>query len=262
MSDGLELIDVRTRLHAGVDSEMSGVVSSNAPAPVAGLVLADRSGQFRGRAAGLTDGTTVRATAGLAPDVLAELDEQGLREALDELERALDDGDWCAVGPTGLDFSVAVTDEQRRRQKRALVAQLRLACRYELPVTLVVRDGYNSLIQLMRQQSRPGAGGVLHDYDGSPRQVGPLLMVGLDISFGPALFGQNAGRVQQAVGQVPRDRLLVETNCGGVAGGEGAETYRGPLQVVERIGQLRRCSPQQVARWTVDNARERLGFGR
>lgn len=263
MSDNPALFDVYCRLDsAGVESQPDRLVASHEATGVAERVLVADAPASWEQAAKLRHRNEVHAAAGLSARAVMQLSDTELRDRLDELEHRIADGAWCAVGGAGLDFASASGEPQRTRQREALAAQLKMARRYDLPVLFDVTEAYNSLIRLLRNQGIPPRGGVVGDFDGSPRQVGPLLMLDLDLSFGSALRGPEASRVEAAVGQVPRDRLLIESGVRppGAEGDKRPSDDRGLTGVVERIGQLRGGSVRAVAKWTTENARGRLNL--
>ncbi len=254
----VRLFDARCRLHTVAGEKTSTLVGvdAEAGAPTA-VVLSDGPSNPDHLVQQLAERPGIAATAGVTPAQAAALSDKSLHEQLARLEKRLADGGWCGVGPTGLDFEVAQSTSARRRQKRALDVQIAFSDQFGLPVTLVGRGAYNSLLKMMRQVGRLPEGGVVHDFDGSPRQIGPLLMVGVDISFGPALFGADGRRVGEAVVQMPEDRILVETNFAGQGADPG--DYEGPGGMVEKIAVLRGEPVDQIAATTVENGRRRFG---
>ncbi len=190
---------------------------------------------------------------GLGPAAVASMDGEQLEAELQSLAAELAQGDWAAVGLIGLDYRITADDKVRRRQRRALSAQLDLASRHQLPVVVGAVGACNSLIRAFRSASTIDSGGILVDFEGSPRQIGPLLMHDLDIAFGPSLWGDESRRIQTAVGQVPDDRLLAASS-----GLSGSTVEIG--DVIEELAELRAAGPASMAQMTADNGRHRLGI--
>ena len=199
------------------------------------------------------EGQGAAIATGLGPSSVTAMDGEQLESELQALDAELNGGDWAAVGLIGLDYRMASDDRGRRRQRRALSAQLDLASRHQLPVVVGAAGACNSLIRVFRSASTVDSGGIVVDYEGSPRQIGPLLMHDLDIAFGPSLWGDESRRVQAAVGQVPDDRLLAASS-----GLSGSEVELG--DVIEELAQLRGAEPASMATVTAENGRRRLGI--
>ena len=96
-------------------------------------------------------------------------------EALVQLRRALeaqrDDPRLVAVGEIGLDFFVTEISagEQRAKQERFYVEQLKLAIEFDLPVILHVRRSQDVLLKYLRRYLVRG--GLAHAFNGSLQQA-------------------------------------------------------------------------------------------
>lgn len=261
MSAGPGLIDWCCRPgNGGLDRRRRELWEAIAGAGVSTVVVAVRPGsEFEGPGgADAADVPEVVTAAGLGPGVAGELDERDRQQARERLEADLRAFDRGAVGWIGLDFSGDPAVEVRRRQRQLFADQLEVARRFELPVLVRAVEAYNSLLGLLRKHGRLEAGGVLDGFEGSTRQIGPLLMVGLDLSVGPALLGAAADQLEAAVCEVPADRLHLAT---GVAGGQTGEepVYPDIDAILERIGRLRGCSSRQIGRQMATSSRRLLG---
>lgn len=147
-------------------------------------------------------------TLGLHPWWEADLDDEAVEQALDALRgRPTPHG----IGETGLDFARARDPDARHRQQRVTAAHLALARERDVPVVLHVVRAYPQLLALLSRHPLPPAGGMVHSWSGSPDVVAPALRRGLSLSFSSAVT--RSERLQQAVQQVPDDRLLLETDC-------------------------------------------------
>ena len=246
------------------DEDREEVLERAREAGVRGLMIADYDGERRGLAAELSQRAGIYATAGLHPWAVAELDQKGLSEALKELEAVLEEPCWSGLGELGLDYYRVKDDQSREVQRKAFVAQLGMARERNLPVVIHAVRAHNSLIGLLREEGLPEAGGILHGYSGSARQVGTFLMMNLDISIGTAVTFENRKRLEEVVRQVPEDRLLVETDAPdrppGERSGERNEIAYLP-EVMEAVAGLRSCSVERIAAMTERNLRARFRLG-
>jgi TatD DNase family protein len=171
-----------------------------------------------------------------------------------ELEKTLKMKKIVAFGEIGLDYHY--DNSPRKVQKEVFRQQLKLANTQGLPVIIHSREAMEETLDILRSE---GVGsGVMHCFSGSEEEMKVCLDLGLHISVaGPVTFTK-ASRLQRIVQTVPLDRLLVETDCPYLA----PQPVRGKRNepafvryVVEKIGQLREMTLEQVAKITTQNAR-------
>lgn len=176
-----------------------------------------------------------------------------------KLEKTLQMEKIVALGEIGLDYHY--DNSPRKVQKEVFRQQLKLANAQALPVIIHSREAMEGTLDILRSE---GVGsGVMHCFSGSEDEMKVCLNLGLHISVaGPVTFPKASG-LQRMAQTVPLDRLLVETDCPYLA----PQPVRGKRNepafvryVVEKIGQLRGMSPEQVAEITTQNARRLFGI--
>lgn len=181
--------------------------------------------------------------------------------ALEELEQLAQDPKVVAVGETGLDYYRDLSP--RDVQKQAFRDQLNLAKKVNKPIVLHDRDAHGDLMDILREEKVPEAGGVLHCYSGSWEMAREAMKMDLYISIaGPVTF-KNARRLQDIAKLMPLDYLLIETDCPYLT----PEPYRGrrnePAYVVEvakMIASVKRLPLEEVAQATTANAKKLFGI--
>ena len=131
------------------------------------------------------------------------------------------------MGEIGLDYYWEPYD--RQRQAAFFDAQLSLAERYGLPVSIHDREAHGDTFETLLRH--PGARGVLHAYSGSAEMARELVRRGWYIAFGGVLTFKNAARVRAVAATVPPDRLMLETDCPYLS----PEPFRGKLNDSSRI---------------------------
>ena len=124
-----------------------------------------------------------------------------------------DDPRLVAIGEIGIDHFIAGLDPER--QARFLLAQLRLAREFELPVLLHVRRAVDSVLKLLRQVSVPG--GIAHAFNGSEQQAEAFAGLGLRLGFGGALTFERALRIRRVAAAVSVDWIVMETDAPDIA---------------------------------------------
>jgi TatD DNase family protein len=114
-----------------------------------------------------------------------------------------------AIGECGLDYYYE--HSPREAQRRALRAQLELARVRNLAVVLHVRDAFDDLFEILGDVGVPDRT-ILHCFSGGPEDAQRCVAAGMYVSFSGIVTFKNAELIRAALGEVPLDRLLVETD--------------------------------------------------
>lgn len=181
-----------------------------------------------------------------------------LRETI-ETERIESGGKIVALGEIGLDYhgeSFGGVPIDREREKSFLEAQLLLAEELKIPVVIHDREAHGDCFDAIL--SHKNVTGVFHSYSGSAEMAKDLARRGWYISFSGTLTFKNAPKVREAVLAVPKDRLLVETDCPYLAPHpmRGSLNHSGLISyTLEVLAKLWNCTPQQAADVTRENAK-------
>jgi len=119
-------------------------------------------------------------------------------------------GRVVAVGEIGLDYywkDVSPGDQAPRLER-----QLDLATRLGLPVVFHCRDALEALLAALEaRSSRPP--GVFHCFSGGTHEAERALALGYHVSFAGNVTFPRSVELQAALGAVPLERLLLETDC-------------------------------------------------
>lgn len=146
----------------------------------------------------------VRAAVGIHPHEAlqwSDIAEANLREwaKLPEV---------VAIGEVGLDFyrDWSPFDAQRR----AYLAQLRLAKELDMPVIIHDRDAHDEVLSGLEEVG--GLRGQLHCFSGGPTEAERAMALGFHISYtGTLTYGK--GKADRVLKRIPPERLLLETDC-------------------------------------------------
>ena len=148
----------------------------------------------------------VYAAVGSHPDAADEVDEAVL-----DAYRALcrENPKIKAIGEIGLDYHYE--DIPRDIQQRAFRLQMELARELELPVIVHEREAHQDGMQIV--SDFPQVRGVFHCFSGSAEMAKWLVDRGYYVGFTGVLTFRNARRALEAAAAVPRDRVVLETDC-------------------------------------------------
>ena len=180
---------------------------------------------------------------------------------LDLLAAWLKEEKVVALGEIGLDYYYDFSP--REVQIDVCEKQMELAWQLNVPVAYHVRDAHQDMLDLMKRHKGKLSGGIIHCFSGSWEIAKEYLKLGYYISFaGPVTF-KKAPKLQEAALNVPRERLLVETDSPYLA----PEPVRGRRNepgnvyyVAEKIASLRGESLEELAAYTTRNAMDVYGI--
>jgi TatD DNase family protein len=192
------------------------------------------------------------ATIGVHPHDCARVPDADW-ETADRLAR---DPRVAAVGETGLDFHY--DHSPRPEQERAFRRSLASARGAGKPVVVHVREADEACARILREEGVPGAGGVIHCFTGDAAAARAYLDLGLYVSVAGVVTFRSAEAIRDAVRIVPRDRLLVETDCPYLAPAPHRGKRNEPAFVAEtarKVAELWGAPLEEVARTTSENAR-------
>lgn len=128
---------------------------------------------------------------------------------LDLMAQLADHPRVCAIGETGLDYHY--DNSPRDVQRHVFRQQVELAAQLNLPVIIHTREADDDTAAILRE-IRP-AKGVLHCFTSGRALADTALALGLLISFSGIVTFPKANELAAIARDVPRDRLLVETDC-------------------------------------------------
>jgi TatD DNase family protein len=190
------------------------------------------------------------ATVGVHPHECARVPEEdwARHEALARDARVV------AVGETGLDFHY--DHSPRPVQEASFRRSLAIARAARKPVVVHVREADDVCVRVLREEGLPGAGGVIHCFTGDAAAARAYLDLGLFISVAGVVTFKTAEAIREAVRIVPRDRLLVETDCPFLAPIPHRGKRNEPAYVVEtarKVAELWGAPLDDVARATTEN---------
>jgi TatD DNase family protein len=171
-------------------------------------------------------------------------------------------GQPLAVGEAGLDFWSDPPVHPRARQYAVLEAQLDLAGRLALPVTLHSRRAVNELLPVLR--NHPNVRGALHAFSGSLEQARQFVELGYLVGVGGGVTRERARRIRRTATALPLECLVLETDAPAI----GMDVVEPPsvrpqhvCRVAEVLAQLRGIEVAEVEERTDANARALFGTG-
>ena len=178
-------------------------------------------------------------------------------EKLDALYALLKHEKCLAVGEIGLDYHYDFSP--RDTQQRVFERQIQIANELQLPVIVHDRESHEDTIMMLRKYKPAG---VVHCFSGSAEMAKEVIKLGMYVGFGGALTFKGARKPLEAAAVVPKEMLLLETDCPYMAPvphrGKRCDSSMIPL-AAEVIANIWNCPVQEVLDITNENAK-RLFF--
>ncbi len=160
-----------------------------------------------------------------------------------------------AVGEIGLDYYY---DHSTPEAQRAVFRRfLRLAHELALPVVIHTRDAEPDTVRILQEERAELLGGVIHCFTGTEYLADAALDLGFALSFSGVLTFKNADPLRAIARRLPRDRVLVETDCPYLTPVPHRGKKNEPAFVVHvaaKLAELWGLSLEEVQRITGENA--------
>ncbi|MCI9177833.1 MAG: TatD family hydrolase [Clostridia bacterium] len=201
----------------------------------------------------------VYAIVGISPNDLPQIKEntqfqEQFLNQLEEVKKIAEHKKVVAIGEIGLDYYW--NEENREQQKWAFIKQIELANELKLPIVIHTREAIFDTLEILKKQECKG---VFHCCPLNIDLIREGLKLGFYISFaGPVTF-KNAKNAQNAINEVPIDKMLIETDSPYLA----PEPVRGSRNnsenvkyIAQKIAQVKGIPVEEVAKKTYQNAKK------
>lgn len=164
-----------------------------------------------------------------------------------------------AVGEIGLDYHYNFSPKEV--QKKVFEEQLSLAKEVGLPVVVHSREALGDTLEILKKSGVKK--GLMHCYSGSFDEAWAFLDLGFYFSFGGVLTFKKAEDVRKVAAALPKERVLVETDCPYLS----PEPFRGRrndptrlVYIVKALADIWGISETEVGEITKRNAKEFFGL--
>lgn len=199
------------------------------------------------------------AAAGIHPSDTRFLSDADAE--LSEIEKMIKSpSDKCVLlGEIGLDYHYGDTD--REKQLKYFEAQMLLAAQLNVPVCIHDREAHEDVLSVIKRHR--SVRGVVHSFSGSCEMAKELLKLDYMISFSGTLTFKNARKPKEVAALVPRERVLIETDCPYLAPHplRGSLNHSGNLAYTNAaLAEIWGISAEECAAVTQENAKRFLNI--
>lgn len=192
----------------------------------------------------------IYAAVGVHPHELYDMSSQTIAK----LKKLSEHPKVVAIGEIGLDYYYDT--HPRELQRFWFRQQLRLAEEVARPVVIHSREASQETFDII--QSTQVRRGSIHCYSGSAQMAMDYVKMGFHIGVGGVVTFSNAKKLVETVEAVPIEHILIETDCPYLSPNpnRGKRNDSSNLKyVVEKIAEIKKMTPEAVAKITAENAK-------
>ena len=193
----------------------------------------------------------IYAIVGIHPSEVKKMKDTDLLE----IESLLENKKVVGVGEIGLDYHW--DKDNKQEQKDVFVEQIKLANKYNLPISIHSREAGEDTYQILKENQEYYKKGIMHCYSYSLELAKEFIKLGFYLSFGGPITFLNAKTNKEVVKNIDIKNILIETDAPYLT----PHPFRGKLNepkyihlVAKEIAILKNMSYQDVAKLTYDNA--------
>ncbi len=190
------------------------------------------------------------ASAGFHPGHM-ELFKEG---TLDEIEKLSFHKKCVAIGEIGLDYHYG--KDYKEEQKLIFAKQIEIANRRNLPIIVHEREAFSDCMEILKRENPKS--GVMHSFSGNKVTLFEVLELGMYIGVGGMLTFKNNVKTVEMCPLIPKDRLLLETDCPYLAPTpmRGKRNHSAYIDyVAEKVAQLWKTTKEEVLEASFKNAK-------
>ncbi|MGM5630648.1 TatD family hydrolase [Apibacter raozihei] len=170
------------------------------------------------------------------------------------VKNKLKEGKFAAIGEIGIDLywdksTLAIQQDAFRKQ-------ICLAKKYKLPIVIHVRDAFEEIFEILREENSPELYGILHCFSGTLEQALEAISLGFSLGIGGVVTFKN-GKIDQFLKEIPLDKIVLETDSPYLA----PVPFRGKRNessyiklVVDKLSDIYEVLPDKIADITTMNA--------
>jgi TatD DNase family protein len=186
--------------------------------------------------------------------------KEDFRKELEIIEYWFNKRKFSGIGEIGIDLYWDKTFINE--QIETFRIQIGWAKKWRIPVVIHVRDSFQEVFEVLKQEKEESLTGVFHSFTGNTEQAAQVIDLGFKIGVGGIVTFKNSG-LDTVVKQIDLKHILLETDSPWLA----PVPHRGRRNesafittVASKIALLHETSIEEVARITTQNAKQLFGF--
>ncbi|NKI25523.1 TatD family hydrolase [Arenibacter sp. 6A1] len=181
-------------------------------------------------------------------------------EELSHVEEMLASRKFYAVGEIGIDLYWDKTF--LKQQQEAFKLQIQWAKKYNYPIVIHCRDGFNEVFEVLEEEKGDDLYGIFHCFTGTLEQAQRAISYNMKLGIGGVLTYKN-GKIDTFLNEIPVEHIVLETDAPYLA----PVPYRGKrnesaylVQVLEKLSLIYNRSKEDLAAITTENSKRVFGI--
>lgn len=195
---------------------------------------------------------------GIHPMFVRDSKLEDLTHLSKAVEQALDDPRFVGIGEIGLDFFVKEIAEgaERKKQEHFFNEQLKIAQRFNLPVTIHVRRSQDIILKYLRRYQ--DVKGIAHAFNGSKQQADTFIELGYLLGMGGMITYDRSKQIRRHAKQYDLAHYALETDApdmapSWLASRRARNTPKEIAKFAETLSELRGENVERVKKQTGEN---------
>ena len=178
------------------------------------------------------------------------------KEELQAMEYWLEKRKFYGIGEIGIDLHWDQT--YKKEQQDAFRHQIRLAKKYELPIVIHLRNSFDEIISIVREEQDGTLKGIFHCFTGSEEEAAQIIgLGGFLMGIGCVVTFKNS-ELRHVIKSIPLENIVIETDSPYLAPVPKRGKRNEPAYIVyvaQTIAKIFNLSVNEVACRTTENAR-------
>lgn len=193
---------------------------------------------------------------GLHPTSVGE----NYKEQLKTVELWLGKRDFVGIGETGIDLYWDKT--YQKEQENAFRIQLQMARSLHKPVVIHVRNSFNEVYEILKEEQDGNLLGVFHCFSGTIAEAQKIIEIGFSMGIGGVVTFKNSN-LPETLSQIDIKHIVLETDAPYLApmphrGRRNESAFL--LQIAERVSDIYSLDISEVSFKTSANAEMLFGI--
>jgi TatD DNase family protein len=182
------------------------------------------------------------------------------KDELDAVEYWLEKRKFYGIGEIGIDLYWDKT--YINEQTDAFRYQLRLAKSKQLPIVIHLRNSFDEVYKVVKEEQDGSLKGIFHCFSGGEKEAQKIIDLGFLIGIGGVVTFKNS-ELDQVVGKLDLNNLVLETDAPYLApvpkrGRRNESSYL--VYVAQKVAEIFDVPVEKVAEITTSNARDLFGI--
>ena len=182
------------------------------------------------------------------------------KEELSAIEYWLGKNKFYGIGETGIDlyWDKSYLEEQRE----VFRYQIKLAKSGKLPIVIHVRDSFDEVYNIVREEQDGNLKGIFHCFSGNKSEAQKIIDIGFHIGVGGVLTFKNSS-LSEVIKEIEMKHLVLETDAPYLSpepkrGRRNESSYL--IHIAKKLAEIQNVSLEKVAEITTTNAKELFGI--